>query len=498
MKHHPTKASPLEAPPPAERGSGSGGGGGVALLGAFSICSFTIACAAGGAEDAGRSDAGRTIDAGRERDAGRSIDAGMSDAGTIDAGMFDAGRFDAGMIDGGRTIDAGMTDGGSDAGPDAGMDAGRIGPVSPGTYSYRRVPVGALREAHIVAFHPDGAYAIVLERSDYMHMYDWASDTATRIDVRVSSRTVMLDDVAFAPDGSVAWIVGHERVGTAETGVILRFDDARWRAGDGAASFTRTPVALAGERFTGIEIPTADMSPSETQNPVVLSQSGTSPYIARLRELDPTTGTFTGLFVARSTSAGCDDLAFVANEFGQWGIVLACGTNGASAPFYTEIAGIGEWRDGPVSLGNVSRTDAHPSHVYALIVNWSSQYLHRFESGAFRPTSTSPALATSIYDVSFAPDGLRALVVGRPRGSPLRGTVFEYRHDLWSAGAITEVSIPSFDAAPYLATNSTYLYDSAFRPGCEGGVIVGGATSFSGSTGLLIEFAIEGGRRCRP
>ena len=73
-------------------------------------------------------------------------------------------------------------------------------------------------------------------------------------------------------------------------------------------------------------------------------------------------------------------------------------------------------------------------------------------------------------------------------------TVLEYRHDLWTVAAITDVSIPGFGAAPYNADSNTNLNDSAFRPGCDGGLVVGGRTDFSGSTGMLIEFAIEGGR----
>ena len=134
----------------------------------------------------------------------------------------------------------------------------------------------------------------------------------------------------------------------------------------------------------------------------------------------------------------------------------------------------------------------------ALAVSWSGRSLCRFEDGAWAPYASRPRFsAQGIYDVSFSPDGRRALIVGRTGVSPLRGTVLEYRYDLYSSAEITDVSIPGFDAAPYLGDSNTYLSDSAFRPGCDGGLIVGGNTSWSGSTGLLIEFAIEGGTACR-
>jgi hypothetical protein len=45
------------------------------------------------------------------------------------------------------------------------------------------------------------------------------------------------------------------------------------------------------------------------------------------------------------------------------------------------------------------------------------------------------------------------------------------------------------------ATSSTYLNDSAFRPGCDGGLVVGGTTS--AGTGMVIEFQRTDGVRCR-
>jgi hypothetical protein len=164
-------------------------------------------------------------------------------------------------------------------------------------------------------------------------------------------------------------------------------------------------------------------------------------------------------------------------------------------PYYTEVAGIGEWRASSGSLGNVSRADSHPSGAYALVPNWSSSYLRRHEAGVLLGSGASPSLASGIWDVSFSPDGRLALVTGRALGASLRGTIFEYRHDLYSAAEITDVSIEGFGGPPYSATSSTYLNDSAFRPGCDGGLVVGGNTS--AGTGMVIEFQRTDGTRCR-
>jgi hypothetical protein len=94
--------------------------------------------------------------------------------------------------------------------------------------------------------------------------------------------------------------------------------------------------------------------------------------------------------------------------------------------------------------------------AYALATGWSGRRVHPFEAGAWNTTASVPWFTTmSIWDVSSG-----------------------------------------FDAAPYLGDMSAFLRASAFRPGCDGGLIVGGKTTFSGSAGLLLEFAIEGGAAC--
>jgi hypothetical protein len=464
--------------------------------GAGRLCTSRGECVSGVRPDAGP-------DAPPGRDGGLDappigLDTPGFDTPGFDAPGFDVPASDVPAPDVPPERDAGL-DAGSDAGSDAGADAPRdAAPAvpAPGVYTYERAAVGGLNDTVAVAFHPDGSYALVLERSDEVHLYDWASRTATRFDVRAAGRSVTLDDLVFSADGGTAWIVGHERISSTDSGVVMAFSDAAYRRGDGVASFRRLAVSLSGERPSGIERPRAASGGPGGDHPVVLTQSGTSPYIARLRELDPATETFRGLFVARPTGAGCDDLAFVDNEFGGWGLVLACGTNGAEILYYTEIGGVSEWRLGTGGYGNVSRLDAPPSGDFALIANWSSDRLHRHEGGALASTSASPSIASGIYDVSFSADGRFALITGRALGTMLRGTVFEFRSDLYRRADITDVSIEGFALPPYSATSSTSLIDSAWRPGCDGGLVIGGQLSPT-SVGLIVEFQRAGGVPCR-
>ena len=57
---------------------------------------------------------------------------------------------------------------------------------------------------------------------------------------------------------------------------------------------------------------------------------------------------------------------------------------------------------------------------------------------------------------------------------------------------LTNVSIPGFDAPPFNADGNTHLDDAAFRPGCDGGIIVGSQRG----AGPVIRFDIRNGRAC--
>jgi hypothetical protein len=147
--------------------------------------------------------------------------------------------------------------------------------------------------------------------------------------------------------------------------------------------------------------------------------------------------------------------------------------------------------------GNIPVATAHQGGEYALAVSSSGLRILRYGSGAMNSTVSAPWLPTQgMYEAAFAPDGVRAVIVGRAGGTPLAASVLELRDDLYTAAEITDVSIPSFDLPPYLGTGSTWLLGSAWRPGCDAGLIVGGETGVGGSTGQVIEFAHVGGVSC--
>jgi hypothetical protein len=60
----------------------------------------------------------------------------------------------------------------------------------------------------------------------------------------------------------------------------------------------------------------------------------------------------------------------------------------------------------------------------------------------------------------------------------------------------TDVSIPGFSGPPYDAATGVTLNDVAWRPGCDGGLIVGGEDTFSVQSGYVIRFSVDNGVAC--
>lgn len=436
-------------------------------------------------------------------------DADLPDAEPDDADLPDVDPPDA------EPDDATINPGGDDAEPsDAEPDAAEPDAAEPdaaepdtgppptpeqGSYRYQRIPVGGLKEAVAVAFHPSGDYALILERDNVVHVFDWATLQATRLEVGPANSRYTFQAVTFAPGGGFALLAGSQ----GSSGALVRFDDAAWRQGPERTLplFTPQPeAARSGETFVGVAWPW-----TAGELPMVLSNNGASGNtIARLRRFDPDAAAFTDFIAARNSSAGCNDLAWVNNEFGEPGVLVVCGSNGADVLYYTWVAGIGEWRDNPGNnnLGNTSRVAAYPGGAYALVVSWSGRAVYRFQDGSLNSYADAPRFSTEeLWGVRFQQEGQRALVFGGVNApTPIRANLREYRHDLYTCGAAcpwTDVAIPSFDAAPWNGTTSWSIQGADWRAGCDGGLLVGGFTNFQGSTGFVATFQLEGQRPCR-
>jgi len=375
----------------------------------------------------------------------------------------------------------------------------------PGTYSYERLPLGGFDTAIRAAFHPSGDYALIISQYDTLHIYDWSTQTATAIELD-TNQDLLLTDVVFKEDGSCAWITATDISGDPQ-GLILRFDDTLYRAqiesSDLSDVVTDFTSSITGQYAKAIALPW------DGSAPVALFQSGESGfYIWSLRAFNAETGAFEGLYTSTTAGSPGEDLTFVNNEFGTWGILVVGGSSGADTHYYTELSNVGEWRSGPGNnnIGNANRVEAYPGGDYALVISGSGRAIYRFETGELG--SYNDALRFSslgIWNIKFQQEGQRALISGRASLSGSMGTMLEYRHDLFECSAdstdcgetaINNVSIPGFDAAPWQATSNSYIFDTAFRPGCDGGILVGGYGGTS-SSGFLGEFQIENGVSCR-
>ena len=383
--------------------------------------------------------------------------------------------------------------------PDMAVDAGPqpfVPPPTPprGIYTYERLPIGGLSNVSRVAYHPSGDYAVLLEQTDDIQILDATTHLATQHRVP-GAGSLYLRDIVFDPSGEFALIVGKARRNDASDGFVVRLDDAAVRtwAPDQPVPMTEV-LREPGTPFVAIEYPWREGLP------VVLAQVdlGRS-YEAILRELDPLAGRFTEFRQRQVTGPGCDDFAFVDNEFGDSGMLVVCGTNGAEVMYYTTLGGIGEWRHNPGNnnLGNTPRVAAHRDGDYALIVSSSGRRIFRFQGGQINDSEDAPRFGTrGVWGIAFQQEGQRALVIGRAVSNPGLGTVIEYRHDEYRCDAMecgmTEVSIGGFFDPPYNGNSNTYLNDAAFRPGCDGGLVVGGDSN----SGLAILFQIDNGRPC--
>ncbi len=471
----------------------------------------------GPAPDATSAD-GATLDAHREPDGpdpdARSLDAALAaaarpDAAELDVPIPDALTADVPNLDipltqpDGDLLDLAVPDGALPDGPlpdvplpDAAPPEpdGFVPPPTPprGVYEYERLQIPAATPQH-VAFHPSGDYFVVAERTNVVHVVEWPSMQVTTVDPTPNRVAVYWNDLRFDPSGDFALLVGEEDL---QHGVVYRFDHAAWEAGE---AFVSEVAALRqnGQRHTQVAWPW------DGGNPVLLSKVRVGQgWNARLRDIDPETMQFGQLGAAQVTAAGCHGLGWADNEFGGPGIYIACGDGWADHHYYTWIAGQPQWRVRPGSndTGNLGSVAAHPEGDYALVVSTSGRRVRRFQDGVLNQSANAPNWSRQgIWNVTFQQEGQRALVVGRAGVAPVRGTVIEYRHDEYACPVVetpqcgfTNVDIPAFDVAPYNADGNVYLHDADFRPGCDGGAIVGHGSG----NGYVIRFDILNGRAC--
>ncbi|MBW1807793.1 MAG: hypothetical protein JRJ87_06320 [Deltaproteobacteria bacterium] len=326
-----------------------------------------------------------------------------------------------------------------------------------------------------VAWHPDGEYALTIESGGKILKIlaaDWSVSQLTEL------TNFRPDHMDFNPDGSGALIVGWYASGNTEEGRVYRYDHETGSV-DLLADCSKPGISLRGVDFT-----------PDAAKAVIIGYNSTA-HIVYAYDYDPETRTVT-TGAAANFSGPCD---VSWRPDGLEALIPIC-ENAADVVAYRPPA---PWENRLLSTNpsasNVSAADHHPLEGYGVIVDWSDNAL---KWDGFVWTKAELPGGSSMAGIAFNADGSRALIVGRCYGSNLVGTVNEFVADngTFLNADFREVSIPGFDAAPWGATNNTYLNAVAFRPGLCEGLIVGGHASYDNKFAPIAHFTDIRGADC--
>ncbi len=439
--------------------------------------------------DAGQIDSGVQPDAGFTPDQGVEVDMGAPDSGVHpDA----AASADSGTpADTGVEVDMGTPDSGvhPDAmvPPDSGTqpDAGQpVGPVARGNYSYRRVLVPGIPTTtgfQRIAMSPDGSKIVVGAYYQDLWIVDRATETSSSslMLMRNGANSVRIDDIEYSPAGNYFLIAATAITNGNYTGRL-------YRAGPSGQNLSLIGSA-PGVEFQAI---TFDAQSGIAYIGGYRNISGN--YVVNIHQYNHQTKHFT-LLNAQSVTAGCQDIALSADGLGGKAVVYSCGVGGGDLG---HLDSTGAFNQGP-RIGNVSHIEARPQGDYSLAVAWAGERLAKFENGSWTTGTLAPALGTArLSNIAFSDDGNRAIIMGAYEQSSGIAELREYRHGDYRTAGLTNISIPGFSLAPWLARNGIGIFDAVWRPGCDEGYMVGGCGSLGCSRGYLIAFNVQNGRQC--
>ena len=315
----------------------------------------------------------------------------------------------------------------------------------------------------------------MLSSSDTVYRYDPATKSLTQ--VATAGTNVTWRAIAFAPGGEKAVLLAN--VTSPAEGRIYLWDVA-----------TSQLSHMADQTFAGGTYESIAWSTDGSKARLLGQKPNSGTYLAYLWAFDPNTGRSD--VKTKATSAGCQDLAWATDAFDMPAVPVTCGVNGVTL---FHLDGSGNFVDYTMNAGNTSRISARPQGDYALAIGWSGQRVYRYQQGNWSTAFGNPTFP-GIFQVGFSSDGGRALILGGYGGNPAVARAYEFRHDLFSQAQITDVSIPNFSLPPYNASSQSTLNDVAWRPGCDGGLIVGGANTVTSKQAFVIRFSVDNGVAC--
>jgi hypothetical protein len=334
-------------------------------------------------------------------------------------------------------------------------------------------------------------------------------------------------DVAWAPDGSYALLVGN----ASGTGVVAKYDPADgsltslgslgcegWRvafAATGDAYVTGAVSAGSGKLFhvpsgaTSLAEVTTAAGAAYQYKAIVFDEAGATAYIGggntniynpiiAAYRFDPAAGSSTFLIAQNVGQLNSVDVmhvpASVLGAYGE-GLVLVPSLSGSvlvtlKAPDKVSVSCGG--------CGNMGRGGWRPGGTYGVIAGTSSNALYIFDGATLTMDGESCVAGLGSCSncgcghanaVAWRPDGKRALILGA--SSQASQFVLEHRpkSSSWNvADLLTQPAITPWNASPYLAPSGAELRAAAFRPGvlCDQGLMVGDANTLG--YGIVVAF----------
>ena len=336
-------------------------------------------------------------------------------------------------------------------------------------------------------------------------------------------------DVAWAPDGTYALLVGNQ----SSVGVVAKYDPADgslatvgglgcegWRvafAAGGDAYVAASVAAGSGKLFrvpygaASVDEVTTAADASYQYRAITFDDGGATAYLAggtpsssanpiiTARRFDPGTGTIAAvtaknvgqlwnvdvLYVpAAVLGAYGEGLVLVPSLYSPWLVLL--GTNAA------QEVGCG-------GCGNLGRGAWRPGGAYGILSGSSSNALYVFDGDTLKMSDESCVAGLGSCSncgcghsnaVAWRPDGGRALILGAAWQASQY--VLEHRPTSasWNvADLVQQPAVTPWNAKPYFAGAGAELRAAAFRPGvsCDQGLMVGDANSLG--YGIVVRFA---------
>lgn len=392
-------------------------------------------------------------------------------------GRLDPGEACDGQDFGGRTCGSlGYGPGTLVCRSDCTIDTLLCGPDSH-RLAYEAVPNAWFKDDFVdVAWHPDGTYAVLLNRTGAVVRLDPGAEPMQALALIGSTEGVTPTRVAFDTAGD-AFVVGYDADGVGHV----------FRVPDGGQSLADLPDARQPARFVSIRF-------HESGKFAMIVGQSSSYSINYLCLFDPAALTTTD-FKGYNASAGVSDVVWVPDGVLPAGpaALLVHGWNGVDAKLWYLVSHeVAPTPGGLGGFGNMGRAAWRPGGLYGLVSGTSSNVVYVF-SGAWDKAYLTDA-GSGILDVAFRPDGRRALVLGQAWGAPAVLHVLEHRPTgaQFSASEFVPQHIANWGASPFFADSNTRLLAAAFRPGrtCDEGLMVGQdpSPSWNPSFGIVVRF----------